>query len=255
MDYPFQGKWHRSKKKSFEEIIFFVHFYLGSPKLLQRHVHFVNDLGFDAFTFQLDDQWSLTQWPMTKDFKIGIKHRYADQIEYLLNQINERKIIFSFSNPSASAIEAMASRHCSDVTALICDSGPSGPGKAVKSAFNLLETQIYKSTFKSLFRLPFFAMQWSYLAHFDLKDQLDSFPEGFKVLSIQGWKDALIPPDHIDDVFQSHKQLDWRKLSLPEAEHLVGLRDYPELYKPMVKKFLIEVATPISRPKSVVNSP
>ena len=243
MKYPFQGKWHRAPIKKFEEIIFFVHFYLGSPKLLQRHVHFVNDLGFDAFTFQLDDKWNWNCWPLTSDLRIGLKHRYAEQIEFLLNEITEKKIIFAFSNPSASAIEAMAARKCSDTVALICDSGPSGPGKAVKSAFNLLEHQLNHSAATSFLRLPFFTLKWSYRAHFDLAPQLDSFPEGFKILSIRGWKDPLIPPDHIDSVFDPHDQLDWRKLSLPKAGHLVGLRNFPEVYKPTVKSFLKEVAT------------
>ena len=134
---PFDGEFYLTRKKKFKELIFFVHFYEGSKRQLLRHIKMVNDFGFDAFAFHLkgDHKEILKHLPISSRGKFGVKHIYADQIEKLLNEIPGQKIIFSFSNPTAAAIEAMARRHCSDITALICDSGPTA--RFIPSAYNL----------------------------------------------------------------------------------------------------------------------
>lgn len=243
---PFDGEFFLSKNKRYEELVFFVHFYEGTKRQIIRHIKLVNDLGFDAFAFHLHGNHKdvLKHFPISPHLKFGVKHIYADQIEKLLNEIPGRKIIFSFSNPTASAIEAMARRHCSDTVALICDSGPTA--RFLPSAYNLFgyEYQI-KSTLLKLALTPVMSLGWSPLLHKDIHAQLDAFPAGFKILSIRGWKDKLIPPTHIDEVFEPHKNLEWSKLSLPEAEHLTGLRDFRSEYIPGVERFLKSVAREI----------
>lgn len=244
---PFQGEFFLSRNKKYEELIFFVHFYEGSPKQLLRHIKLVNSLGFDAFAFQLfGNHKNLISLhpPISSRGQYGVKHTYADQIEILLNMIPGKKIIYSFSNPTGSAIEAMARRQVSDTVALVCDSGPSG--KFIPSAYNLY-THEYKLNPLPL-RLvlaPILSLGWSFYLHKDLQTDLKKFPAGFKILSIRGWKDLLIPPDHIDAVFAPQKHLDWTKLSLPEAGHLTGLRDFKADYVPGLEKFLTSVATPL----------
>lgn len=244
---PFDGEFFLARNKKYEELIFFVHFYHGNKKQLLRHIKFVNELGFDAFAFHLQGTHKdLISWRPLISTKgvVGTKHVYADQVETLLNLIPGKKIIFSFSNPTASAIEAMARRHCSDTPALICDSGPSA--RFFESAYNLAtyEYKIKPLPLKVAL-LPILSLGWSPYFHKDLQKDLNTFPEGFKILSIRGWKDKLIPPRHIDEVFEPHPQLEWTKLSLPEAEHLTGLRDFKEEYKTAVSKFLQNVATPL----------
>ncbi|WII72234.1 hypothetical protein QJS83_17360 [Bdellovibrio sp. 22V] len=244
---PFEGEFFFARNKRFKELVFFVHFYEGSKKQLLRHIKLVNELGFDAFAFHLrgthKDIFSM-RLPISAHGGFGAKHIYADQIEALLNMIPGNKIIFSFSNPTAAAIEAMARRHCSDTIALICDSGPTA--RFIPSAYNLY-THEYKLGPMPLRMLltPLLSVGWSPFFHKDLHKDLNTFPEGFRVLSIRGWKDLLIPPEHIDEVFEPHAQLHWTKLSLPEAGHLTGLRDFKQEYAPMVEKFLNGVATPL----------
>lgn len=245
---PFNGEFFLARNKKFKELIFFVHFYEGSKKQLLRHIKFVNELGFDAFAFQLQgNHKNLISWKPLISTKglFGVKHVYADQIESLLNLIPGKKILFTFSNPTASAIEAMARRQCSDTVALICDSGPSA--RFLDSALSLAahEYNIKPAPLRWSIT-PVLSMGWSPFFHKDIFKDLNSFPKGFPILSIRGWKDKLIPAKHIDEVFEPHSQLEWSKLSLPEAEHLTGLRDFKEDYKPAVEKFLARTATALS---------
>lgn len=242
---PFDGEFFLSKNKKFQETIFFVHFYDGSKRQLLRHIRLVNELGFDAFAFQLQGHHKdllKAKLPLTSKGGFGVKHAYAEQITTLLNLIPGQKIIFSFSNPTAAAIEAMAQRHCSDVRALVCDSGPTA--RFIPSAMAL-----YKQEHKShpfplrLLLSPVLSLGWSPFLHKDLHKDLATFPADFRILSIRGWKDPLIPPTHIDEVFEPHQQIQWSRLALPEAEHLNGLRDFRSEYVPGVEKFLRSVAT------------
>lgn len=244
--FPFEGEFFLARNKKFEELIFFVHFFDGSKKQLLRHIRLVNELGFDAFAFQLQGTHrDLTKLkiPVSAKSKFGLKHAYADQIEHLLNEIPGQKIIFSFSNPSASAIEAIARRNCSDILGMICDSGPTA--EFIPSAFKLYthEFKIRSFALRTILT-PFLSAAWSLHFHKDIHKDLETFPEGFRILSIRGWKDLLIPPEHIDAVFEPHVNLNWSKLSLPEAGHLTGLRDFKQEYAPALKSFLEALATP-----------
>lgn len=238
MKYPQSGELKLAKQRKSDYLVFFVHFFEGNKRAISRHVQLVNELGFDAFVFNLNDEIkSLKDIPISPTGQFGLKHVLADQIETLMNLLPQKKIVFSFSNPSASAIEAIRRRNCSDVVGMICDSGPSAA--FAKSAYNLFVKE--KQDHNWLIRmalLPLKTLSWSPKLHKDIHADLDSFPEGFPILSIRGWKDALIAPEDIDQVFQPHHNLDWQKLSLPDAEHLTGLRDFEDLYKPAVERFL-----------------
>lgn len=242
--YPYDGEFFPTKEKKFEEIVFFVPFFEGTKNKMKRHVEMVNELGYDAFAFTLQDDFSITRPPISSRKHFGFKHLYADQIEDLLNRLPGKKIVYSFSNPTAAAIEALSYRQCQDVAGLVCDSGPSG--KFMKSVKNLYSTYKGIGPFPVVWMItPLFSYIWSRRLHEDMHEQLETFPKDFPVLSIRGWKDNIIPPDHIDAVFDSHRNLDLQKLALPDAGHLNGLRDFHDQYVPPVTRFLKSCSTPL----------
>lgn len=242
MNYPFDGELFLSKNKQFNEVIFFVHFYEGSKSLLKRHIELVNELGFDAFAFNLRDKSEFLTNPISRNKKPGLKHIWADQITDLMNLLPQKKIVFSFSNPSSAAIEAMAERNNIDIAGMVCDSGPSD--KFLESVYHLFQHFKKDGLLTSLTKTIVTPLIWSPYLHSDIHPQLEKFPKRFKVLSIRGWKDTLIPPNHIDGIFERHGNLDWRKLSLPKAGHLNGLKDFRNEYVAGLKPFLEEIATP-----------
>ena len=227
-------------KKS-DHLIFFVHFYKGHKKALKRHVELVHQLGYDAYVFNLKDSAKEHQYlPYSYiSEKFGMKHALADQIEEHLDLLNtyKTKIVFAFSNVAGAAIEALARRKTTDVIALICDSGPGA--NLMHSSYKLLEEQLQVKflPFK-IMSAPLVMLGWSKDFHKDISKDLQKLPNGFPILSIRGWKDSQISPSHIDQIFEPAKNVNWRKLSLPEAEHLTGLRDFPSDYRSGVQEFL-----------------
>ncbi len=240
----FKARSEKLDAKKHKKLIFFVHFYKGHKKALQRHIQFVNELGYDAYAFNLKDDakehFGVPYSPISKKF--GLKHALADQIEHHLDLVPEyeSKIVFAFSNVSACAIEVMARRDNLGIDAFICDSGPTA--NFIDSAYKLYK---YAHPIKflplRLIATPILALGWSSSLHKDIKTDLSKLPEGFPVLSIRGWKDPLIAAADIDKLFEPCTNLVWQKLSLPEAGHLTGLRDYPDEYKPAVADFLKNV--------------
>ncbi len=240
-NYPDEGEIFKAADRKSDALVFFVHFYNGHKKAMLRHIRFVNQLGYDAYAFNLKDQmkehFMVPYSPISHKF--GMKHALADQIEQHLDLLPEykRKIMYAFSNVCACAIETMARRQDIYFNSMICDSGPTIEFMA--SAYKLYtHAEPIKFVPLRAAATPLFAMAWSKDLHADLIPDLRKFRQGFPVLSIRGWKDNLIPPADIDKVFEPCHNLVWQKLSLPEAEHLTGLRDFPKEYKPAVEEFL-----------------
>lgn len=246
IDLPFKGKFHSSEsagfKKIFKETIIFVPFFGASQKSLQRHVDLVTALGFDAVTFDLMDDWSSAFLNIVSSQGLfGLKHVWADQIERILNSIQGAKIIYGFSNPNASAFEAIARRNAWDISGMICDGGPSGKLSKSMVKYFAIEKPLPTIALRMVLAI-LTANLWSPEYPKAISRDLSRFPKGFRLLSIRGWKDPLITPDMIDLVFEGHSQIDWEKLGLPEGKHLDGLKEFPEIYVPRVESFLKEIA-------------
>lgn len=240
---PHHAELHLAQNKKFRELIVFVPFYGGTKKSIQRHVEFVNELGFDCVSYNLQKETlNPLHAPIASNMSFGMKHIWADQIESILNHFVQDKIIFSFSNPSASAIQVIANRNGAAIKGLICDSGPSG--EVWNSILN------YFTHEKPISFLPLkwaittiSTLSWSPQFLNEVHKDLSLFPEQFPVLSIRGWKDKLITPHMIDKIFDKHTQIKYQKLSLPQAGHLNGLRDFSDEYKPLVSQFLKSIGT------------
>ena len=241
MNYPDEGELFKAEQKKSDHLIFFAHFFKGHKKVLRRHVELVNELGYDAYVFNLLDDFGDHYFVPYSEIseKFGMKHALADQIEEHLNELPEykTKIMFAFSNVAGAAIEAMARRDIKDVIALICDSGPGA--SFVYSSYKLAQEQ-FKLNFLPLKVLatPVIMYGWSKDKNKDVPEDLKRLPKGFPVLSIRGWKDKLISPSHIDKIFEPCKNLNWVKLALPEAGHVTGLRDFPAEYRAGLESFL-----------------
>lgn len=245
--YPDEGELFETTNKKLagatdRALIFFVHFYKGHKKALRRHIQFVNELGYDAYAFNLKDDaadhYGIPYSTISKKF--GMKHALADQIEEHLDLLGsyKRKVMFAFSNIAGCAIEVMGRRNDQGIEALICDSGPSG--NFLDSAYKLFKYVPPVSFIPPwlIKAVPILSYAWSPDLHKDIAKDLQKLPKGFPVLSIRGWKDELIVPGDIDKIFAPCRNLNWQKLSLPEAKHVTGLRDFPDEYKPAVEKFL-----------------
>lgn len=246
------SKLHSASQKKFQETVLLVPFFGAKAKQLQKHIDYLNELGYDCFTFVLKDNWrDLPKNLISTRLQFGLRHVWSDQIEKVLNELKGPKIVYSFSNPSASAIEAIARRSAQDISGLICDSGPSGQifHSLVGFFTHQQPLKIYPlQATAALLSTLFWDPRFSEALHKDMTQ----FPKGFRILSIRGWKDKLVTPAMIDKVFQPHKQIEWQKLSLPGAVHLNGLKDFPDEYKPAVSQFLKEISSPITH-KTVVS--
>jgi len=244
MKFPDQGEVFSAKNKKYQDLIFLVPPYRSSKKKLQAHIEFINNLGFDVFTFKVHDNLSLWNLPITANLEIGYQHRIAGQIENLLNFFDRDKIVFSFGELSGAAIEAIARRQANDVRGLICEGGPSDD--LMKAALNSFRHDRHRSLLSRVIHGPAFTLLWNPTFKNTLSENLKNLPEGFKILSVRGWKDRQISPSDIDLVFESHSHLDWRKLSLPSAGHLDGLKKSPTEYSLGLEKFLHEIGDRIS---------
>lgn len=235
------GEYFFSECRKFEETVLLVPFYHGKKPQLQKHIDFFNELGFDVVAFELEIGQSLVPEFMSARAGMGYKHVWADQVECLLNEIPGRKIIYSFSNPSSGAIEAIGRRRGYDVVSLLCDGGPTAKYWDSILKYFTTEEPVPIKPLRYLFA-AFSTALWSAEYDHPFKQDFEKFPNGFPILSIRGWKDHLIPPQHIDMVFEGSPHLSWQKLSLPEGGHLNGLKDFAAEYQPMVTSFLSKYA-------------
>jgi pimeloyl-ACP methyl ester carboxylesterase len=242
LDLSFGGEFFAAKVKKYQETIVLVPFFGGQKHQLRRHSEFVGSIGFDSVIFDL--KFNVDSRLFTADARFGMKHIWADQIEKILSELPGRKILYAFSNPSASAIEAVARRGAADIAGLVCDSGPSGRLNQSMMNYYKFEKPIRLLPLRMLAAWAG-TLVWNPQFLSAIHHDLEKLPKGFPILSIRGWKDVLISPDQIDLVFDAHPDLDWTKLSLPKAGHLNGLKDFRQDYVTPVETFLSKVATPL----------
>lgn len=249
---PGDGRLHRAKIRRFEETVVLVHHYGGNRATVNAHREFLHDLGFDCATFSLSQGHRLkilnkVNAPIVKDVHVRQRQRWVQQIHEVLNALEGPKIVYSFSFPSAPALEALSDRSNGEIRAWICDGGP----------FLMLLTCFW-NYFSKIEPTPLVLRPtrvsiaaagleaWSLEA--DLKRALQALPNQFPILSIRAWQDPLVPIAAIDQVFSGQNQIHLETLTLPEAGHIDGLQRFPDDYKPRVAKFLNHYATKTAAP-------
>ena len=246
MQLPFDGEIHRAAERRYAETVVFIHHYGGSKKTVLRHVRMVNQLGYDAVTFDLlhFEFGKMPKLPITADLKFGMRHLWAQQIEAVLNAVPGKKIIYSFSMPSASAIDALSRRQGRDVVAMVCDGGPFLD--LPRCTWNLYthEYVVKSRIMRGVFSAAGIAM-FGLGIKSELPGQFRKIPAGFPVLSIQGASDPLVPRSAIEEFFSYGKHLELEEFVIPDGGHLDGLKRAPDDYVSMVRPFLSRAATPI----------
>ena len=238
-DLPHEGEWNLSTNKIHEATIVLVHHFGGSKRTLLRHARLLNELGYNCVRFNL--KFNMTEAPqkisLTGDFKIGLRRIWADQIQDVLNVTPGPKIIYSFSMPGAAAVEAISRRKAYQILGLVCDSGPFL--QIVKATWRLYEIsyKIENSFVRGFYTLLSFSM-WGLKFRSEIKGYFSEFPKGFRILSIRGGADRLVPPLTIDEFFSLALDCQVEVLDLPDADHLEGLKKFSQIYVARVKSFL-----------------
>lgn len=250
------GSWQQkfsSKSRLYEPVVVFVPHFGGTIPSMRRHIEFVNELGFDAVAIHLShNHWRDSHpLPLTSQLEFGLRHMWADEIERALNSINEKKIVYSFSFPSVSALEALARRNASDIEGWVCEGGPFLD--IYKCTWNLFTHAIRLKNIGLRALVTAFSPTWLGALNYekDIRAYLERLPKRFPVLSIRSWQDRLVPPSAIDEIFDGQDHLQYQVLSLPESDHLMSLLQCPEDYKPRVALFLKQISRQISNGHSL----
>lgn len=253
---PHSGVWLRAPERHFEEVALFVHHYEGHRASVRKHQEFLAELGMDSVAFTLSfpqtPKW-LSKVAHIENYYYQLRNRWSEEISDMLKAIPAPKILYTFSFPSAPALQALAEMQSrSQIRTWICDGGPFLMNFKCFWNYYTKHEKVKNPLFSaSRLALGLFGLQtWSLAT--DLKLALQQLPEGFPILSIRSWQDPLVPIEAIDAVFRGQSHLQLETLTLPEAGHIDGLQRFPLDYKPRVEKFLrqqLKVSAPPSNPQ------
>ena len=238
-----------SPNRRFEETVVFVHHFGGTKFTSKRHQEYLCELGFDCVAFDLlyhdSDRFPKSKQTLV-DVARGFRHAWADQIEQVLKAIDGPKIMFSFSMPGGGALEAMSRIEAKGMTAWVCEGGPFlSVAQCYWNYMNRFHPSLWFPLRVSAVAATFLAMG-IYDYKKDVQKYFKNLPTGFPTLSIRAWQDELVPISAIDVFFEQQEHISLEILSLPEADHVQGLREYPEDYKPRLSKFLMAHATALT---------
>ncbi|PIT99338.1 MAG: hypothetical protein COT74_10055 [Bdellovibrionales bacterium CG10_big_fil_rev_8_21_14_0_10_45_34] len=230
-----------ASEKKFDESVLIVPFFGAELSQLRRHIQFLNELGFDVYAIQFSEPRPRHWFTWNGGFKLGLKHRWAREISLALNRLPGKKIIYGFSNPASSAIEAVSIRRARDVVGAVCDSGPFM--SLWKCNWRYLTESYGVTSPTAKFPLAVATLfLWGADHETSLSKDFEKLPGGFPILSIRGWRDKIVPVSAIEEAFNHAPQVDLTILSLPDADHLDGLKKFPELYESKVAEFMCQIA-------------
>jgi pimeloyl-ACP methyl ester carboxylesterase len=238
---PYEAEIQLAKEKKFEETIIFVHHFGGDKRTVLRHVRLVNELGFDCVRFNLKFNMNPNNISAFGDFKIGLRSVWAGQIQDILNAITGKKILYSFSMPSAAAVQAMSQRNAFEISGLICDGGPFL--KIISRTWALYE-KAYKVENKLLrAALTILSLgMWGPNFKGEMRKYFSNLPKDFPILSIRAGQDKLVPPAAIAELFALAVESKVEVFQIPNADHLEGLKNFAKEYSSQVESFLNKIS-------------
>lgn len=235
------GAYYSSESKSCDTLIVLVHHLGGVPEQLKHHVKFLNENGFDVYTYPAflhgKDHWR-DFLPAVKKSKKEVLEIWREELENHLNTLPGFKIIFSFSFPSKAAFLAIPKR--SDIKALICDGGPFVNFPLI--SWRLL-TYYHGVTnvFLKIYLTMKMCLAFKYVFPGKLKSTLSLIAKGFPILSLRAEQDKQVSPLAIRKFFDKIQQADITVCHLKDSAHLKGLKTEREFYIKNVLEFLEKV--------------
>ncbi|MBX9765688.1 MAG: hypothetical protein K2X47_00330 [Bdellovibrionales bacterium] len=257
-------------ERKFIPAVLLVPFFGGKASHLKRHIQFVNEIGFDAAVVPLQiPNLRDPRLPISRDGLLGLKHVWADRIEDALIELNRPTILFTFSSPSASALEVVARnlrterQHGSplfqkagkllwgkpspqngpgvSVLGMVADSGPFVNLWSCNWKYMYHEAGIEFPLLRgaaTAASVLLWGPDYEKTLHQDLKLIGSKIP----ILNIRGWNDKLVSIEAMDNAFPRGTVLNLKVVPIPEAGHLDGLKKFPETYCPAVSHFLSGMA-------------
>jgi hypothetical protein len=216
-----------------------VHHYGGNKFSFKRQIDYLNDVGFDVFTFDLP----------TRTF--GMRERWINAIAQVFDQVPEKKFVYSFSSPSMATLPAIANRGARDIAGWICDGGPfthivAGMSNLVHEGF-FGGTPFKNATVQSYYSKilgPVIARLWGGPDFEErMREALLRLPKGFPIISFRATADKLVFPEMIDDFFKLAPGLSVLPVLLERSEHIAGFKDQSERYKTFLLDYFKRYAT------------
>jgi len=242
------GRKVAAKTRRFRETVLFFPWLHGTESQLASHQSFVAELGFDSIAFKLSGTTNRI-WqriPLLKKVDFHLRQLWQEEVLAAMREVSGPKILYSFSLPSTAVAEALAQVGCRDISAWICDGGPFFElPKCMWNYYTYVEPEKFLPKKLAQITLGLQAVGYPRLVS-EVSSALRQLPDGFPVLSVRAWQDRLVPISAIEQVFEGKSNLHLESLTLPEADHLRGLQDFPNDYKPSVSRFLNETSERLS---------
>ena len=236
------GKYHASSKKRYNTLIVLVHHLGGVPEQLNHHIAFLNQNGFDVYSYSTflsgKSHWK-DFLPIIKKTKEGVVKIWSKELEEVLDQFKEDKVIFSFSFPSLATLLTTSKRK--DIKALVCDGGPFSHLLLAVWRFFTYHHPIHNIFLKIyLTSQMYLGFKPSFIKK-SIKKQLPHLPKNLPILSLQSIKDQQVPPSYINSFFSKIKHINFSVHQLKNSAHLQGLKTERELYIRSILNFLKKI--------------
>ncbi len=223
--------------RSSNPTVVFIHNMWGNHRILHRHVKLFSELGYKCATFNLYKASTIKDchpFGFFQKFK-SMHQLWVEQAEDVLNSVEGKKIIFAMSGPSIAGIIAGSQR--TDITHLICDSGPF---KEVWACTYRLLTQIWHiptPPLRAVFT-TWSVLMWGVTAFRRSQNALRHWNKNVPIFSIRGALDPLVYPENVNGIFKDHTHLSIKVWTIEKGHHLDGLKLFPEIYKQQIVSFL-----------------